>query len=403
MIAGVNPSPTITRRALLTAAPLASKAAQGAQRIDSVRAWAMPLLSTARFGTAAFKGDHDPARSRWFGPFSQLAGSILVEVRTTGGLVGYGLGGGGSAAVHIIETHLRDLLLRADPANIELLWEQMYNSSIFYGRKGLAIQAISGIDLALWDLAGKTLGQPVYKLLGGATKEKVAVYLTGRNVQLGLDRGIRAFKLPIDCAPHEGKAGMARAVAELEQARKAIGPDAQLMIDVLCRWNVPYTLEMVDRLAPTQLRFIEEPLNPDDLAGYAQLCEQVKSTRIASGEHEYTRYGFENLIARRAAHILQPDITWSGGLTELRKIAALASAHQLPLIPHRGGSVYGLHFILATAHCDLAESFGVGEPGNEIMQTMSPRFADGFLYPSDKPGFGVDLTDTLIRKHARAR
>ena len=389
----------MTRRTLLSVLPLAAQTAP--QRIDSVRAWVMPLLGTGRFGTANFKSDHDPNRSRWFGPFSQLAGSILVEIKTTGGLTGYGLGGGGSAAVHVIQTHLKDLLLKADPANIELLWEQMYSSSIFYGRKGLAIQAISGIDLALWDLAGKAAGRPVYQLLGGATKEKVAVYLTSKNVQLGLDRGIRAFKLPIDSAPQNGRAGMRKAVGEIEAARRAIGADAELMIDVLCRWDVPYTLEMAERLAPSRLLFIEEPLNPDDMAGYAQLCARVQSTKIASGEHEYTRYGFENLIARKAAHILQPDITWSGGLTELRKIAALASAHQLPMIPHRGGSVYGLHLILATAHCNLAESFGVGEPGNEVMQAMSPRFADGYLYPSDKPGFGVEITEALIRKHAK--
>jgi L-rhamnonate dehydratase len=390
----------MTRRTLLSVLPLAAQPAQ--QRIDSVRAWVMPLLGTGRFGTADFKSDHDPNRWRWFGPFSQLAGSILVEIKTTGGLTGYGLGGGGSAAVHVIQTHLRDLLLKADPANIELLWEQMYNSSIFYGRKGIAIQAISGIDLALWDLAGKASGRPVYQLLGGATKEKVAVYLTSKNVQLGLDHGIRAFKLPIDSAPQNGRAGMRKAVEEIEGARKAIGPDAELMIDVLCRWDVPYTLEMAERLAPSRLLFIEEPLNPDDMAGYAQLCARVQSTKIASGEHEYTRYGFENLIARKAAHILQPDITWSGGLTELRKIAAMASAHQLPMIPHRGGSVYGLHLILATAHCNMAESFGVGEPGNEVMQAMSPRFADGYLYPSNKPGFGVEITEALIRKHAKS-
>lgn len=376
-------------------------AAQGLQRIDSVRAWVMPLLPTARFGTAKFKDDHDPARMRWFGPFSQLAGSILVEIKTTGGLTGYGLGGGGSAAVHVIETHLKDLLLKADPSNIELLWEQMYQSSLFYGRKGVAIQAISGIDLALWDLAGKTANQPVYKLLGGATKDKVAVYLTSKNVEIGVSQGIRAFKLPIDSSPHEGAAGMKKAVDEIEAARKTIGPDSQLMIDVLCRWNVDYTLEMAERLAPSKLYFIEEPLNPDDMAGYAQLCARVRSTKIAHGEHEYTRYGFENVIARKAAHLLQPDITWSGGLTELRKIAALASAHQLPLVPHRGGSLYGLHLVLATAHCNLAESFGVGEKGNDIMAAMSPRFANGYLYPSDKPGFGVDLTEALIQKHAR--
>ena len=380
------------RRAFLATAalPLAAQPTP-IQRIDSVRARVLPLLGTGRFGTAKFKDDYDPNRNRWFGPFSQLSGSILVEIKTTGGLTGYGLGGGGSAAVHVIETHLKDLLLKADPANIELLWDQMYNSSLFYGRKGLAIQAISGIDLALWDLAGKTANQPVYKLLGGKTKDRVPVYLTSKKVELGLDKGIRAYKLPIDSSPQDGREGMRKAVAEIEAARKAIGPDADLMIDVLCRWNVPYTMEMADRLAPSKLMFIEEPLNPDDLAGYHQLCQKIETTKIAHGEHEYTRYGFENLITRKAAHILQPDITWSGGLTELRRIAALAQAAQLPLIPHRGGSVFGLHFILATPNCNLAESFGIGEPGNEMMQAMSPRFADGHIYPSDKPGFGLTL------------
>jgi L-rhamnonate dehydratase len=380
------------RRAFLATAalPLAAQPTP-IQRIDSVRARVLPLLGTGRFGTAKFKDDYDPNRNRWFGPFSQLSGSILVEIKTTGGLTGYGLGGGGSAAVHVIETHLKDLLLKADPANIELLWDQMYNSSLFYGRKGLAIQAISGIDLALWDLAGKTANQPVYKLLGGRTKDRVPVYLTSKKVELGLDKGIRAYKLPIDSSPQDGREGMRKAVAEIEAARKAIGPDADLMIDVLCRWNVPYTMEMADRLAPSKLMFIEEPLNPDDLAGYHQLCQKIETTKIAHGEHEYTRYGFENLITRKAAHILQPDITWSGGLTELRRIAALAQAAQLPLIPHRGGSVFGLHFILATPNCNLAESFGIGEPGNEMMQAMSPRFADGHIYPSDKPGFGLTL------------
>lgn len=380
------------RRAFLATAalPLAAQPTP-IQRIDSVRARVLPLLGTGRFGTAKFKDDYDPNRNRWFGPFSQLSGSILVEIKTTGGLTGYGLGGGGSAAVHVIETHLKDLLLKADPANIELLWDQMYNSSLFYGRKGIAIQAISGIDLALWDLAGKTANLPVYKLLGGKTKDRVPVYLTSKKVELGLDKGIRAYKLPIDSSPHEGKEGMRKAVAEIEAARKAIGPDAELMIDVLCRWNVPYTMEMADRLAPSKLMFIEEPLNPDDLAGYHQLCQRIETTKIAHGEHEYTRYGFENLITRKAAHILQPDITWSGGLTELRRIAALAQAAQLPIIPHRGGSLFGLHFILATPNCNLAESFGIGEPGNEMMQAMSPKFADGHIYPSDKPGFGLSL------------
>lgn len=316
--------------------------------------------------------------------------ATIVRVRTDEGLVGIGSGDymlGFAGHEH--------LFVGEDPLRLERHFRAISHITFHYGR-------CWPLDLALWDLAGKAAGKPVYQLLGGATKDRVPVYLTSKNVRLGLDRGIRAFKLPIDSSPAAGRAGMQKAVDEIAAARAAIGPDAELMIDVLCRWDVPYTIEMAERLAPSRLMFIEEPLNPDDMAGYAQLCARVQSTKIAHGEHEYTRYGFENLIARRAAHILQPDITWSGGLTELRKIAALASAHQLPLIPHRGGSVYGLHLILATAHCQLAESFGVGEPGNEIMQAMSPRFENGYLYPSDKPGFGVDITEALIRKHARS-
>jgi L-rhamnonate dehydratase len=389
-----------TRRGLF-AACLAGAAAPGATplKIESVQAYPVPLLPASRFGTPNFQSDYDPARWRWFGPFSQLAGSILVEIHTDQGITGYGLGGGGGAGAYIVNNHLRDLLVGANAVNIELLWDQMFASTSFYGRRGLAIMAISGVDLALWDIAGKHAGKPVYQLLGGATKEKVAAYATGNDVERALGLGFHAFKLSVPDGVAQGAEGKGRTVSRLKEARAAIGPDKLLMIDCLARWDVDYTLEMAERLAEVDLNFIEEPLYPDDIAGYERLCAEVRSTRIASGEHEYTRFGFQELIRHKAADILQPDITWSGGLTELRRIAALASAASLPLMPHRGGSLYGIHLVLAAPNCDMAESFGTGEPGNELMEAMTAPFKDGHYYPPEKPGFGVDLGDAVLRKY----
>ena len=369
------------------------------QQIVSVKAAPLQLLPTARFGKREFTGDHDPARSRWFGPFSQLSGTILVQIRTDQGITGYGLGGGGGAAVYIIENHLKDLLLGADARNVQLLWDQIFSSTSFYGRKGLAIQALSGIDLALWDTAGKAMNQPVWRMLGGAARDKTRAYLTGNNLEAGLKLGFTAFKMPVDVSPHEGPEAMKKAAARLIEARKQIGPDALLMIDVLGRWNVDYTIEFARRAEEARLFFLEEPLLPDDLAGYERLCREVKSTKIASGEHEFTHYGFDVLLRHEAAHVLQPDLTWSGGLTTGLRVAEMAAARRLPVAPHRGGSVYGMQLIAHHPACILAESFGTGEPGNEAMAMLTAPFENGYYMPPPSPGCGVHWPAAVLKKY----
>jgi L-rhamnonate dehydratase len=372
------------------------------QQITSVKAATLQLLPTARFGKREFTSDHDPARMRWFGPFSQLSGTILVQIRTDQGIIGYGLGGGGGAAVYIIENHLKDLLIGADARNVQLLWDQIFSSTSFYGRKGLAIQALSGIDLALWDVAGKAMNQPVWRMLGGAAREKTRAYLTGNNVDMGLKLGFTAFKLPMDVSPHQGPEAMKKGVARLVEARKQIGPDALLMIDVLCRWNVEYTIEFAARAEEAKLFFLEEPLLPDDLAGYERLCREVKSTKIASGEHEFTHYGFDVLLRHDAAQVLQPDLTWSGGLTTGIRVAEMAAARRVPVAPHRGGSVYGMQLIAHHPACILAESFGTGEPGNEVMGMLTAPFDKGFYLPPPGPGCGVTWPNEVLKKFAPA-
>ncbi|MFN3326714.1 MAG: mandelate racemase/muconate lactonizing enzyme family protein [Bryobacteraceae bacterium] len=387
----------MTRRAFFLSSLSAAAAAATPQRIVSVRAAPLPLLPTTRFGTSKFTSDHDPARFRWFGPFSQLAGSILVQIRTDQGLTGYGMGGGGSAAVHIIDHHLRDLLIGANALNVELLWDQMFASTSFYGRRGLPIMAISGIDLALWDILGQQANQPVWRLLGGAGKEKIPAYFTGRDIDRAMNLGFQAFKIGLwdELAGSPG----GKLLDFLRQARRTAGDDAKLMIDCLCRWDVETTLDFARRAADLGLHFIEEPLLPDDIPGYQRLCQEIIGTRIASGEHEFTHYGFRELIRNRASHILQPDLTWGGGLTAGRRIAELAASAGLPLLPHRGGSIFAIHLAIARREIAMAESFGTGEPGNEMMEAMTPPFEAGYYLPPQRPGIGLDLPPALLRKY----
>ena len=389
-----------TRRALLqTTAAMAAGAAAPAQRIVSVRAAPLPLLPTSRFGTNKFTSDHDPARWRWFGPFSQLAGSILVQIRTDGGLTGYGMGGGGTAAIHVIETHLKDLLVGANALNVELLWDQMFASTSFYGRRGLPVMAMSGIDLALWDILGQQTGQPVWRLLGGGAREKVPAYYTGTNIAAALDLGFRAFKIG---ATDSLASSPPKLLEFLRATRKTIGAESKLMIDCLCRWDVETTLDFARKAEDIGLWFIEEPLLPDDVPGYRRLCRETVGTRIASGEHEFTHYGFQEIIRNRASHILQPDLTWGGGLTAGRRIADLAKAAALPLMPHRGGSLFAIHLAVARPEIPIAESFGTGEPGNEMMQALTPAFQSGYYLAPEKPGLGLDLPASLLKKHTPA-
>ena len=349
-----------------------------------------------------FQGPYDPQRWRYIGPFGQLSGALAVTIRTNQGVVGYGLGAGGSAGAQIAEKHLRHLLLGMNPLDIELLWEQMYASGLSYGRRGIFMTSLSGVDNALWDVMGKWLERPVYRLLGGATKEKAEAYYTSGKPESGFGFGFQHFKLPIRDGVFEGAAGMDRTVAVLREARQAVGPDKRLMIDVLFKWDdVEYVKQMARRLEDVGLYFIEEPLSPDDLLGYAELVREVKSTLIAHGEHEYGQHGYKLLFHHKSAGVAQPDVTWCGGVTAARKIGVMAAEHNVVFLPHRGGSLYGLPLVLTSSNAPMAESFGTGEPVSDLMLAMTAPFEKGYYLPSDKPGFGTEVTDALIQKHRK--
>lgn len=307
-------------------------------------------------------------------------GQILVAIDTDIGLTGYGVGGGGLAAIHIIRTVLRDLLLSKDTEPIEQHWQSMYHATLAFGRKGIAIMAQSGVDLALWDLRGKAAERSVAELLGGPIHASVPTYTTvWDEIPAHLIGAHVAFKI------HLGKyADPSVCVDVVKRARDRVGPSVALMVDAWMKWDVPFTLRFADAVAPLRIDWIEEPLPPDDFAGYAELV-QKSPIPIAGGEHEFTAAAFAELIERRLHHIVQPDVCWCGGMTELVKIYALAKQHGVRVCPHRGAEVWGLHAIAALDPQPLAES---GRPWITWVGGQ-PAIEQGMIAAPAGPGFGV--------------
>jgi len=334
-------------------------------------------------------------RSLFFPDPGQLEG-FTVEIATDKGVKGYGSGGTGGGLV--VERHLTKLLVGEDPFDVERLWDTMWRATMHYGRMGLVINAISGVDLALWDLIGKALGEPVYRLLGGATKERIPAYCTGNDIEQHIQFGYRRLKLAMPHGPADGREGMKKNLELIRRTREALGPDGDIMLDCWMAWTEDYTLEMAELAAPYRIYWMEECLPPHDYAGFGRLRAALKTTRIATGEHEYTRYGFRQLLEHRSAAIWQPDIHWCGGLTELRRIAALAAAYDIPVIPHGGGARDAVHFIMATVNSPWAELF-MPAPGGppEVYRryeedNLLSRGPEGiYTRPSEQPGFGWDF------------
>jgi L-rhamnonate dehydratase len=321
---------------------------------------------------------------------------FTVEIATDKGLKGYGSGGPGGGVV--VEEHLTKLLLGRDPFDVERTWDILWRSTMSYGRMGIAMHAISGVDLALWDLIGKALDRPVYKLIGGETKARIPAYCTANDIEQHIEFGFKRLKLAVPHGPADGREGMKKNEVLVKRTRGLLGPDGDIMLDCWMSWTERYAIEMAEMLAPYRIYWMEECLPPHDYAGFGRLHAQIKSTRIATGEHEYGRYGFRYLVEHNAADIWQPDIHWCGGLTELRRIAALASVYDTPVIPHVGGSQDCVHFIMATTNAPWAELF-MPPPGGpkEVYKRWEEdnhitRGPEGiYTRPSEEPGFGWDF------------
>jgi len=342
--------------------------------------------------------DYKEKRTSWGINF---LGTVVVEVELSDGTIGLGCSIGGEPACYIVERQLSRFAEGQDPRNVELIWDQMWRSTIPYGRKGLVIHAISAVDLAIWDCLGKMRGEPVYNLIGGKTKDRLEVYATTPRADIAKEMGFHGVKLPCRFGPADGAEGLRKNVADIALAREQVGPDFPIRLDCYMSMTVQYAIELVKAVSPYNLMWVEECLPPDDYDGYTALKAAIgHMCLVTTGEHEYTRYGFRELIARKCADILQPDINWVGGLTEARRIVAMAAAYDIPVIPH-GSSVFSYHLQQAFTNCPIAEFLVMSPKADELVPIFGGLFKseplpkDSFIDLPETPGWGVELNDGL--------
>jgi len=356
-------------------------------------------------------------------------GSLLVEIETDERVIGIGEAGvGGGVTRNVIAKVLEPMLIGEDPLLIEALWQKMFARTRQYGRRGVVMNAISGIDIALWDIAGKVAKLPLYRLLGGC-RERVEAYASGGFYQegKGVDdlaaeaegyraRGFTGMKMKVGRNPStqthlrhlvdhaqlcevEPEEDIARVAA----VRRALGPQAKLMLDVNCAWSPSFAIEMGRALEPYKPYWLEEPVATDDIDGSARVAEAL-ATPIAGYETEIGLYGFRELITRGAVDIVQPDLAWAGGFSECRRIAALAQAHHLMVAPHAfAGAVLlaaSLHFIAAIPN-GLALEFDQNPNAlrDELLKEPIRIDSDGMVKFPERSGLGIELDRSAVERY----
>ncbi len=321
---------------------------------------------------------------------------IVVEVRTDVGVVGYGYGGGGLASLPIVNGHFSELLVGESlnsPEDVMRIWDRLYYESLPYGRKGIAMMALSGVDLALWDALGKAERRPVADLIGGVKKECINVYATGPDSEWYAELGVSGQKLT-----HRWAGTTDDAVESAEKAREVMGDEAKVMFDVYMSWDSDVAVRMASDLADFNIYWFEDVLTPDDVRELGELRPKVAPINLAGGEHEFGVAGFRDIAEHGAYDIWQPDITWCGGITAGLRICDLASEYEVPVVPHRGGEVWGLHLIAANDACDdLAELvMGSRDADTDELWIGNPAIESGKLTISDEAGFGVRLNEAML-------
>jgi L-rhamnonate dehydratase len=334
--------------------------------------------------------------------------STFVHLDTDAGITGTG-GPITADQAFIIKRSMEHYLVGADPLAIERLWDILYRAAV-HGRKGVEMMAISAIDCALWDIKGQWANAPVYVLLGGPTRDDLPAYASALGYGLEPERvtevvkeivgkGYRATKWFPRWGPTDGRAGVAKNVELMRTLREAAGPDVDIMIDAWMSWDVPYALAMAERFAEYQPRWIEEPVLPDKPASYAEITAKIgHGISVSGAEHEYTRWGIHQLMQLKAMHVYQPDIYWAGGISELLKIAALASVYDVTLIPHGHSTPATAHFLYAqpVTLCPILEYLIKWNTIHQWFLQYPVEPVNGFVPIPTRPGIGMELDEAKI-------
>jgi D-arabinonate dehydratase len=322
------------------------------------------------------------------------SGLSLVKIETDEGITGIGLGAGGIIARATVE-HLKPELIGEDPINVERLWHKMWVPKLI-GRRGITTRAISAVDIGLWDIRAKVAGLPLYKLLGGF-RDRVPTYVAGGYYEEGkglkelaeesvtsVEMGARAIKMKI------GGVTIREDVGRVKVVREAIGPDVKLMVDANCAYRYYEAIRIAKQIEEYDIFWFEEPVAPDDFDGHRKLAEAT-TIPIATGENEYTRYGFRDLIEHNSAAILNADAKICGGVTEWMKIAALAQAHDLDVAPHGSQDIH-VHLVAAVANGLILEYYrdSVDPMWAKMYKATLMLNEDGTVSPPNVPGIGCD-------------
>ncbi len=344
--------------------------------------------------------------------------ALIVRVHTDEGIIGIGEVDSAPLAVkgaiegpfsHNVASGLKEIVLGEDPFETEKIWHKMYTRNIYGGRRGVGLHAMSGIDMALWDIKGKALGLPIWKLLGGGFHSRVRAYAsslfgatpheTGERGKRFIDQGFTAVKFGWEPMGQDE----ATDVALVREARRGIGEEADLMIDAGLCYDAKTALQRARRFEEFNVFWLEEPLMPDNYEGYRRLSEST-SLRIAAGEEESERQSFIHLMDRGKIDVVQVDLTRCGGFTEGMKIASLAADRGLPCVNH-GFTTYvnvaaALHFLASIPNSFIME-FVVEEETTlrEEVTVQTIRAIDGFVEVPREPGLGVDLNEEAIEAY----
>lgn len=354
---------------------------------------------------------------------------VFVQVDTDAGLTGWGEvttypGLVANRAIAAMLREVREVLVGEDPGLIEAIWHRLFRLFTYMGTRGATTALTSGIDIALWDIRGQALGVPIYELLGGPVRATVPLYVhfryagTVEEMVAGAVGQVRAGATALKTDPFMAAGGLSNVtyldgqiepevedlgVAMIAGIREAVGPRVEILIDAHALYNVPTAVRLATRLAPYGITWFEEPVPPESYHALRQVREQVP-TRICVGERLYTRFEFVPIFEGRLADYIMPDVTWTGGISELKKIAAMAEAYYIPISPHDASGPINL---LAGAHVSMAVPNFYRLEARRVQFDFYNAFLDeplavrdGALIVPDRPGLGIRLNPDYLRANA---
>ena len=384
-------------------------------KITSVRSWRVKVPWDMNPGADEVR---DPSQR----------GFLFVQVDTDEGITGWGEvttypGAIANAAVSAYIDQIGTLIIGENPANIEAIWNKTFREMTYVGTRGATTAAISGIDIALWDIRGKVLNQPIFQLLGGAVRDHIAMYChpynatSPENVALAVREivksGFKAFKMdPMLFSLHvdhtqyiDGEISPeseAMAIDILAAARQEAGPGIEIMIDAHGMYNVPTAVRLANKMADYNIHWFEEPVPVESWKALKQVKEQVK-VPICVGERLHTRWEFVPIFENGLAEFIMPDVTWTGGISELKKIATMAEAYYIPISPHDASGpinvIAGGQVMMTVPNFYKLEVNRYDLSGYDFMIDQPLDIQNGYLHVSDRPGLGINLLPEVLQQY----